>query len=311
MNVLITHATKRGAITLIKALRRVTNFPLKIFGCDEVSLGYESGTLLVDYYISLDPTAPYIEQLKHICVHHAIDILLSVMDEENILLAKHRSEFPVSYLPSVEVLELFRDKLRATLAVEQLGLPTPRIVYDLYSENKIIFRDRISVGSKGIYVVDLNTEKFIENRFKSYSFIQEYMDGQEYTVDIFADRDGTPKLIIPRWRIDIKDGISFVCQTVKQEAIISACQKIYKAYKIPGVSNVQFIVHGNEPYFIELNPRFAGTGIAGILSAFNYFDLYLRHFCLGEQVPSYGELMKNVAWGSIISRYWEESVYCP
>lgn len=311
MNILITHATKRGAITLIKTLRRVYSLPIKIFGCDEVRVGHESGTLLVDYYVALDSTTPYVEQLKHICLRNAIDILLSVIDDENILLAKHRDELPVGYLPSVEVLEMFQDKLQATLAIAELGLSTPRIVHDLCIENKVIFRDRISVGSEGIYVVDLNTEKFIENRFKRYSFIQEYMDGQEYTVDIFADKDGIPKLIIPRWRIEIKNGISFVCQTVKQDAIISACQKIYEAYRIPGVSNVQFIVHNNDPYFIELNPRFAGTGIASILSAFNYFDLYLRHFCLGEQVPSYDELMKSVAWGSIISRYWEESVYYP
>jgi len=311
MNVLITHATKRGAISLIKVLKRISSLSLKVFGCDDVRIGYESGTLLVDTYILLDADESYIDQIKRICISHKIDILLSVMDEENILFAKHRNNLPVRYLPSIEVLELFHDKLQATLAIKDLGLHIPRIVHDLSLENKIIFRDKVSVGSRGIYIVDLNADKVIENRFKRNSFIQEYIDGQEYTVDVLADKKGVPSLIIPRWRIDIKDGISFVCQTVKHDAIILACQKIYEKYKIPGLSNVQFIMYNDEPYFIELNPRFAGTAIAGILSSFNYLELFLKHFCLDEQNPSYDALMKNVAWGSIISRYWAEALYHP
>lgn len=311
MNILITNATKRGAVSLIKSLKNISSLSLKIFGCDNVHLGYESGTILVDTYILINTDEPYLEQIKRLCTLYKIDMLLSVLDEENILFAKYRNDLPVSYLPSIEVLELFHDKLQATLAIERLGLQIPRIVHDLYLENKIIFRDRISVGSRGIYIVDLNKDKVIENHFKSNSFIQEYIDGQEYTVDVFADKEGTPVLIIPRWRIDIKDGISFVCQTVNQEALILACHKIFETYKIPGLSNVQFIMQDNKPYFIELNPRFAGTAIAGILSSFNYLELFLRHFCLNEENPGYSELMKNVAWGSIISRYWAESLHHP
>lgn len=311
MNVLITYATKRGAVSLIKSIKRIRNLPLKVIGCDYVPLGRESGTILVDSYIPLDSDIPYIEHLKRICISNNIDMILSVMDEENIFLAEHRDSLPVGYLPDANVLRLFCDKLKATLNMQQLGLHTPRIVHDLRPEEKIIFRDRISVGSRGIYVVDLTSEKVIENRFKGDNFIQEYLDGQEYTVDVFADKDGVPAIIIPRLRISIKEGISFICKTEKQEALIDACQKIYRAYKIPGLSNVQFIMHDDTPYFIELNPRFAGTAIAGILSSFNYLELFFKHFCLYERIPPYNELMKNVAWDSIISRYWEETLYHP
>lgn len=92
--------------------------------------------------------------------------------------------------------------------------------------------------------------------------------------------------------------------------MIELCQKIYNIYCIPGFSNIQFIV-ADKPYFIELNPRAAATVIASALSSVNYMDLYISHFLFDDKLPSYDDIMKSVKWGSIISRYYEETILMP
>ena len=78
---------------------------------------------------------------------------------------------------------------------------------------------------------------------------------------------------------------------------------------IPGLSNVQFILKNNEAWFIELNPRFAGTGIASSLASFNILIPYLQHFLEKKDMDDYDRYMSFVAWNSIITRYYEESIF--
>ena len=78
---------------------------------------------------------------------------------------------------------------------------------------------------------------------------------------------------------------------------------------MPGLTNVQFIDDGKDVYFVELNMRFAGSGICGIAASFNYVELYLEHFLYQKPLDSFNNYMDKVAWKSIISRYYDESVY--
>ena len=132
--------------------------------------------------------------------------------------------------------------------------------------------------------------------------------GKEYTVDVFSDIKGNPKMIIPRERIEIKQGISFKCRIEFNQRLINTCQKIYKKYHLPGITNVQFISTVDKDYFIELNPRIGGTTIASILSSFNYTEQLIKNVLFNVPLNSYNEYMNKVAWGSIISRYYEENI---
>ena len=64
-------------------------------------------------------------------------------------------------------------------------------------------------------------------------------------------------------------------------------------------------------YFIELNPRAAATMIASAIASVNYMDLYISHFLFGNELPLFEEIMNNVKWGSIISRYYNETIFIP
>lgn len=130
-------------------------------------------------------------------------------------------------------------------------------------------------------MADLEKEQFLENRFQEDKFMQEYIDGEEFTVDVLTDNEGRPLLIVPRKRLEIRQGIS----------------------------NVQFIKNNTGLYFIELNPRLGGTSIATVIAGFNFIELYLQHNLLNTPIKTLEDYQKLIAWDSIISRDYNEYIF--
>lgn len=314
MKVLITQIYCYASIAIAKLLKRNSSLEIELWATDKEKVGYASGSLLVDRFVqSPDITDKhYTTFIKHLYMHNQIDFIISVDEQELLIFCKEDLHHECNIvLPSLHILELFTHKKEASLEIQKLGIEIPPIITDLSKEKKIIFRKNQSVGSQGIYVVDLENTQMIENHFNSNEFIQRYINGDEYTVDILSDINGKPKIIIPRKRLEIRNGISFKTQLIHDATLISLCENILKRYPIPGLCNIQFIKANNRYYFIELNPRFAGSGITGIVASFNYIELYLRHFLLKEKMESFEYYMDKVVWNSVITRYYEELVLFP
>ena len=173
----------------------------------------------------------------------------------------------------------------------------------------MIFRKRCSVSSQGIYIVDLSKASHIENHFHTDWFAQKYETGTTYVVDIFADKNGSPKLILPRKSLEKQMGSAFRSQIVKHDKLIQICKQIYSKYRIPGLSNVEFIENDSGIYFIEINLRIGGSASEGMIASFNYIEQYLDHFVNGANLESLEYYMNCVAWESIVSRYYDEVLF--
>lgn len=316
VNILLPQVHYFSAICILKMLRKLPAISPQIIGCSQSPQNMVNGGLLVDeYYVSppLSDEGAYVSFLEKICRQCSIDILISSDEDELKLLKKNEHLFQcLLVIPSLKILELFTDKLAASIEINKLGIPIPQIYTDLCNvdknrNSKIIFRKKTSVASQGIWIADLN-DNYIENHFSKDNFIQEYIGGYEYTVDVFCDKNGNMKLAVPRKRLDVRNGVTYKCQIEKNDSIIAACETIYSHYNIPGFSNVQFKFQNGTPYFIELNPRFAGTGIASSLASFNIMLPFLEHFYYDKPLESYEFYMGTVAWDSIITRFYEELI---
>ena len=182
---------------------------------------------------------------------------------------------------------------------------------DIY--NKVIIRDRVSCGSLGIKIIEKEDFHKIKTYFNDKFFIQEFINGREYTVDIFSDRSGTPKLIVPRERVAIRSGISYKCKIEYNIKLIEISRMICNKYKMPAFSNIQFIIDDKTDniYFIEVNPRIGATSIATSLVSVNLAELFINHFYYKKKLNSFEYYMKQVKWGAFISRYYETLVHFP
>lgn len=313
MRILITNIASVTAISIIKILRKSKISNLCIWGTEAQEYGYNSGSLLVDHYIKVPKVSVdcYSQNIMGICQNNAIEVLIPILDEELYLFSVAKiNNYVKLLLPSIKMIKLFRNKLLANL---ELNRWYPKIIPHIYnnctaiSENKVIIRQKESIGSQGILVKKREQFSSIDFDDSNY-FVQEYIDGSEYTVDILADIYGNVKLIIPRERLQIKNGVSTKVRITKDQDMINLCKQIYSKYCIPGLSNVQFIKRNNNIYFIELNMRFAGMGIASLLASYDYFSEYIMYLTSGSDLGNYSTNMDKVKWGTVVCRYYEETV---
>lgn len=313
MNIQINNIHSANSLSIIKILSRIKKYDITIIGSDTYKKGECAGSLLVDKYYqapSITQEKAYINFLNYVNEKENVDLLIPASDAEAVLLSKCKPQVKTRfYLADHKTVALFKDKLIATQELMKHNIKVPHICNNLFNEKKVIFRKRNSVNSLGIYIVDLEKAQYFENHFNSDYFAQPYIEGETIIVDVFSDKDGVPKLIIPRKTIEIKDGTAFRSQIVYDETVIAITKKICSLYQLPGFCNLDFKVNNGEYYFIELNVRFAGSGIFSILASFNYMETYLEHFVLNKPLHDMDYYMKYVCWDSIVTRYLEEIIY--
>ena len=313
MIIQINNIHSTNSLSIIKLLSCVKKYKITVIGSDTYKMGECAGSLLVDKYYqapSISQETEYINFLNSVNEKENIDLLIPASDAEAVLLSKFRSQIKTKFFSAdYKTVALFKDKLKATQDLMKNNILVPRICDNLFNEKKVIFRKRNSVNSLGIYIVDLQKAEYIENHFNPDYFAQPYIEGDTILVDVFSDKNGIPKLIIPRKTIEIRDGTAFRSQIIYDETVIAITKKICDLYKLPGFCNLDFKVNNGKYYFIELNVRFAGSGIFSIIASFNYMETYLEHFVLNKPLRDMDYYMNYVCWNSIVTRYLEELIY--
>lgn len=314
MRILINNIHSTNSTCLVKLLKKLKGRDIEIWGTDVAKAGYIAASLMVDRYFQspeIEDGSAFLEFLQNLCDEYKIDMIIVSSDKEVRFMSKYKDLINPNIniiVPNANIVDLFSDKLIASQEIQKLGISIPPICENLFGKNKIIFRKRVSVSSKGIYIVDLKNQQTIENHFHEGWFAQEYIEGKTFIVDILSDKYGTPKLIIPREKIEVQNASAFRSKLINHRGIIDACQKIYKNFTIPGLSNIEFIEKNGEIFFIEINLRFGGSASAGIKASFNYLEQYIDHFYYGKELDPIETYMNYVAWNSVVSRYYEEKI---
>lgn len=304
-NVLITSAGTVTAVNLIKAFKKRGD---KVFACDINDIGYTSGSLLADVFfkVPLAVSDDYLDAIQKIISENKIDLLIPINDIEVYVLSKHEKKLKCEFvIPEVKVIETLRDKLVCSKLAEKSKVLIPPILLKDNVTKKRILRDRIGVGSKGIKILESGEPALSYD--EEEKFLQEFIEGEEYTVDVLSDKDGKPYYIIPRKRLEVKSGVATKVEIEYEKSIIEAVLKLCENICIPGFSNFQFIKDKSQDiYFIEINYRFSGCGAATLAVTDDYIDTFLS---VVENRGINKDLNENVRWNSIVTRYYEEVVY--
>ena len=309
--ILITSIGSATAVNLLKLLKE----EYTIVAIDSNPYGYTAGSMMADvfYQLPLATNLNYIDSLLAVIKKEGVALVIPIHDEEVRTITRNRSLIPVPILASSdEAIKLFSDKWESAKYIQQLGVDIPKILYSADTCNSCIKRKKQSVGSNGIeiYISGQQPPKSLfkyDYKNEDY-FVQELVEGEEYTVDVAADKYGKPFLVIPRQRIEVKAGVATKVRIVKDEKLIKLVEKIYANICIPGFSNVQFIKCGEHCYFIELNCRFGGMSISSTLAAHNYPLELVAHYINGLELPQ-GINQFPIKWNALVTRYYEEKIY--
>lgn len=249
----------------------------------------------------------YIRQLLEICKEDHIDLLIPTIDTDLLILSKNVQEFEKAgakvLISKPEKIAVCRDKNYTADFFESCGLKAPRTYndYKKYSgEYPCFIKPKDGSSSINAFKVnDLGELEVYAEKIGDY-IVQPYIEGKEYTIDIFCDFDGSPIYITPRERVAVRAGEVLKTKICMDDRMIQESRKLIEKFRPCGPMAVQLIRQDvtGEDYFIEINPRFGGGSPLSMNSGARSAEAILKMLS-GERIE-YEEPQWN---GAVYSRF--------
>ena len=310
INVLITSAGRR--VSLVKSFQDTLK---RLFGkgktytCD-MNPNLSAACQISDGFLKVPRVTDkkYLEVLKKFCIENNISIIIPTIDTELHILANAKDEFLkdgiLIAVSSTEICKTFYFKSSTEQFFKKYGFDTPKIIDDISECDYPIFA-KLNNSSCSIGAMKVDTPDIAKSLSKNSNYIfQEFISGEEYTVDVFVDSKGSVISVVPRLRIEVRAGEVSKAKTVKDYAIINEIKKLCNyldgAY---GCLTIQLFKTDTRIVFIEINPRFGGGYPLSYLSGANFAEYLIKDF-LGYDLK-YNEDWKN---NNIMLRYDAEVI---
>lgn len=284
-------------VELIQAFRSAAlNFHtnLKIYGADVSETAPALSFCDYTRKVCTMSDEQYIPQLLQICQQDRIDLLIPTIDTDLLILAKNSELFNHQgtkiLISKLDKIEICRDKNCTAAFFESCGLKTPSTFsnYRKYHGSYPCFI-KPKDGSSSINAFKVNGKTELEVHAKEIAdyIVQPFIEGVEYTVDIFCDFEGNPIYITPRVRMAVRSGEVLKTCIDLDQTIIAECKRLVEAYKPCGPLTVQLIRQKDtgEDYFIEINPRFGGGAPLSMKAGARSAEAILR--ILSGEKPEY------------------------
>jgi len=236
----------------------------------------------------------YIPSLLAICQKEAVDILIPLFEKEYPILDKHRKEFKktgVSLLLSdTSVINICNDKYRTYEFFKSHKILTPESYFSIVEienpKGKYIVKPRDGMGSQGVFIAKDNKELEFFSSYVPSPIIQEFIEGKEYTIDVFCDRGGRVVSCVPRERLQVRAGEVSKAITRNHKKIIKQAVDICEKLGGLGPLTLQCIEDlKGDLYWIEINPRFGG-GVPLSMEAGIDYGKMIREWKEGKAVSS-------------------------
>lgn len=250
---------------LIKELEKAG---VEVIGMDSDPLSAGFYFLKKSYVVPKGGDPGFISRILDIIDIEKPDGILSGPEEELLPLSKNKEiierKGALLLCPDYRYVRICMDKKKTSVVFERMEIPAPEI-FDLNTARlPCVIKPRFGRGSADVHIA--RNKKDLDFYFKKNkdSIIQEFIEGEEYTVDILADKDGAALSVVPRLRFGVESGICIKGKTVYDEEIISYSKKIAKELKLFGPSCIQCIKNEKGVKFIEVNARFGGGSVLSV-----------------------------------------------
>ena len=312
-NILITSAGRR--VSLIKAFQTELKkiFPEgKVIAVDaKPDLSPACMVADIQYKVPRLNENNYIDELLSVSLQNNVSIIIPTIDTELLLLSENKAVFSEKGIKVIvsdtEFVKKCRDK---------------RLIHDFFKENNI---DVAVEYSKNKYMLPLfikplngsrSVDTYIikkETDLNDYHFnndklmFLEYLDQKkhnEYTCDLYYGKDNLLKCVIPRKRIEVRDGEVSKGKTENNELVPYIKEHLAKINGAIGCLTVQFFknIETGRIIGIEVNPRFGGGFPLSYLAGGNYPKWLILEYIKGESLDYFDKWEDNL----LMLRYDDE-----
>jgi len=293
-NILITSAGRR--VELVESFKeegRKLFKDLKVI-CTDLVPELSSACQIADLYFQAPrvTSQKYISFLKQTCAANSISLIIPTIDTELLILSERREEFlklGVNVVISdISLIQACRNKNHTAELLHNIKIETPAI----YNVNNLSYPCFVkpydgscSEGAFALNDESMLTKEILDNPKNMFmELVPESYD--EYTVDIYFDKSGNLKSLVPRLRIETRAGEISKGLTSKGVVYDYLKDKLHNLKGARGCITLQLFVNLKEKSFkaIEINPRFGGGYPLSYSAGANFPKMLIQEYILEEGV---------------------------
>ncbi len=282
-NVLITSLSRKVPMVreVRKALRKIDPGG-KVFGadCDNGC----NGKYFVDHFWLMPPLKDlHAEDIVGFCQKNDIKAIIPSRDGELVFFSEIKEVMETQGIfimisPKESVLHCV-DKLGFYLLLKDHNGIHPidtAIIPEVSLGDRWVVKERFGSGSVRI-MLDIPIERAlaVSKGFEEPVF-QPFIDGSEFSIDVYIPRSGSPKGAVVRCRDRVQNGESQVTTTIKKENMAAICLKAADILGINGHGVFQAIEDSQgKIHLIECNGRFGGASTLSVAAGLDSFYWFL------------------------------------
>jgi carbamoyl-phosphate synthase large subunit len=214
-------------------------------------------------------SAEFVPALLDLCRRERITLLVPTIDPELVILSLNAAKFAAVgtrvAVSAPEVVALASNKQLTVSKLEAAGVPTPKsmALFDYLRDPSQICAPVIAkptTGSASVGIVRPRTPYELSHLNPDLYLVQELWQGTEFTVNMFFDRSGCLRSVVPHERIEVRSGEVSKGTTRRVPALEEAARKL--ALALPGATGplcFQAVVTAAGKFAVfEINARFGG-----------------------------------------------------
>lgn len=305
-NILITSAGRRVSLVRFFQTELQKFFPeAKVYTTD-ANPEYAAACRVSDGFFKVprvtDPN--YINLLLELVLSHNIKLIIPTIDTELLVLSQNidffQSKGVTIVVSDFETVKIFRDK---------------RLTHDFFAKYAIGFAKEYTKDNYELplYIKPYDGSRSVDNfiictqeQLTDYHFANEklmfleYLDHKkhtEFTIDLYYDKTSVLKCLVPRQRIEVRDGEVNKAVTKQAFFIPEIWEKMKHIAGFRGCITFQVFVNldTQQIYGIEINPRFGGGYPLSYLAKANFPAWIIQEYLLQEkELPVFDNWEKNL-----------------
>jgi len=214
---LLTSAGRRvGLLQCFRYAAAQLGLELVIFACD-LQPDLSAACQLADGSFAVPPAddTGYADRVFALCVETGATLVVPTIDTELLALAAERDRFENAgiriSISSLELIEIARDKLKTAEFLSARDIPIPLtcslevvVASGWTGDWPVMVKPRHGSSSRGIQIARKPSD--LPHTPAEPMIVQELLQGAEYTVNMYFDRDAGLRAAVPHERLQVRAG---------------------------------------------------------------------------------------------------------